>query len=405
MALSEVPPENVAARDISPTPPPMGDLYQYDTEHHLLDALIDGVDPQLLHLDWSDGWRQTLHALWLREQCACTHCRHPASLERILDQEGYRLDIIPLQVTIQDGRTLFITWADNGHASLYEAGWLRHGGRPPLEPIQRRPWGAELAACLPRFDFTEVMSRDEVLLHWLETIRQTGLTYIEGAPTAPGTVGDLVRRIANVRQTNFGGVFDVVALPDATSNAYTAVELPLHVDLPVREYQPGLQFLHCLSNQTSGGNSLYCDGLRLAEKLRVDDPGAFDLLARTPVIFRNQDQDCDYQMAAPLIGLSADGEVREIRFNPSVMTTGDCALSEFRAFQRAYRCFLRLTRDPMLRIETRMRPGEIAVVDNRRILHGRRAFEAGGGRRHLQGAYVEWEDVDSRIRVLRRHLR
>jgi gamma-butyrobetaine dioxygenase len=55
-----------------------------------------------------------------------------------------------------------------------------------------------------------------------------------------------------------------------------------------------------------------------------------------------------------------------------------------------------------------MRRGEIAVFDNRRVLHSRHAFSEGAGeggrRRHLQGAYVEWEDVNSKIRVLRRHL-
>ena len=52
-----------------------------------------------------------------------------------------------------------------------------------------------------------------------------------------------------------------------------------------------------------------------------------------------------------------------------------------------------------------MRSGDIACMDNRRVLHGRRAFEPGTGRRHLQGAYVEHEEVVSRIRTLRRTIR
>ncbi|MBT3331957.1 MAG: gamma-butyrobetaine dioxygenase, partial [Rhodospirillaceae bacterium] len=283
-------------------------------------------------------------------------------------------------------------------------GWLRHGGRPPNLSTLPQTWGAELTEGMPRFDFTALLSRDDVLLDWLEALRQTGLTYVTDAPTTEGTVCDLARRIGNIRETNFGSVFEVVALAESISNAYTAVELPLHVDLPAREYQPGLQFLHCLSNQTSGGNSLYCDGLHLAKVLRAEDPAAFTTLVRTPVLFRYHDQDCDYQNIAPVIELAPGGGIRNIRFNPAVMTTADCAASKFREFQRAYRCFLRLTRRPDLQAETRMQPGEIAVFDNRRVLHGRRAFAAQSGRRHLQGAYVEWEDVDSRVRVLRRYL-
>jgi gamma-butyrobetaine dioxygenase len=44
-------------------------------------------------------------------------------------------------------------------------------------------------------------------------------------------------------------------------------------------------------------------------------------------------------------------------------------------------------------------------VVNRHVLHGRHAFEPGSGRRHLQGAYVEYEEVVSRIRTLRRTIR
>ena len=197
-------------------------------------------------------------------------------------------------------------------------------------------------------------------------------------------------------------------MPGAISNAYTAAALPLHVDLPAREYQPGIQFLHCLANEAQGGHSIYCDGLAVAERLRVEDGAAFQVLSETQIIFRYHDEDTDYQMLAPLIGLDRDGAVWEIRFNAAIMTIAECLRAAYREFQRAHRRFLALTRDPDQRVERRMRPGEIAVFDNRRVLHGRHAFSEGAGeegrRRHLRGAYVEWEDVNSKIRVLRRHL-
>ena len=40
--------------------------------------------------------------------------------------------------------------------------------------------------------------------------------------------------------------FDVVASDTPLNEAYTANELPLHMDLGYYEYTPGLQFLHCL---------------------------------------------------------------------------------------------------------------------------------------------------------------
>jgi len=46
----------------------------------------------------------------------------------------------------------------------------------------------------------------------------------------------------------------------------------------------------------------------------------------------------------------------------------------------------------------------MSAFDNRRVLHGRAAFDETGGRRHFQGCYVEREEVTSRIAVLERTL-
>jgi len=40
--------------------------------------------------------------------------------------------------------------------------------------------------------------------------------------------------------------------------------------------------------------------------------------------------------------------------------------------------------------------------DTRRVLHGRAAFDPSTGRRHLQGCYVDRDQLLSRIRVLER---
>ncbi|TDR49554.1 hypothetical protein DFP85_1371, partial [Halomonas ventosae] len=59
---------------------------------------------------------------------------------------------------------------------------------------------------------------------------------VQGLPTAPDSPEAIARRIGPVRPTNFGFLFDVKAKPDPDSNAYTAIALPPHVDLPTREY-------------------------------------------------------------------------------------------------------------------------------------------------------------------------
>ena len=46
--------------------------------------------------------------------------------------------------------------------------------------------------------------------------------------------------------------------------------------------------------------------------------------------------------------------------------------------------------------------GEMVTFDNLRVLHGRTAFgENLKGERHVQGAYVDWVEARSKIRVLK----
>ena len=71
---------------------------------------------------------------------------------------------------------------------------------------------------------------------------------------------------------------------------------------------------------------------------------------------------------------------------------------------RAYdslRVFATMARDPRFQLVYPFRPGDLVGFDNRRILHGRDAFESAGSR-HLRGCYADHDDLYSRLRVLRR---
>jgi trimethyllysine dioxygenase len=69
-----------------------------------------------------------------------------------------------------------------------------------------------------------------------------------------------------------------------------------------------------------------------------------------------------------------------------------------RAFYRALMLFHALGNDPAHEQSMRLAPGTALLFDNWRILHGRRAYQ---GLRRLCGAYLNKEDFDSKLRVLR----
>ena len=53
-------------------------------------------------------------------------------------------------------------------------------------------------------------------------------------------------------------------------------------------------------------------------------------------------------------------------------------------------------------VERKLVEGDVAFVDNRRVLHGRRAFDPSTGRRHIRTCYGEREELLSSIRMIER---
>src|SRR3546814_8569287 len=164
------------------------------------------------------------------------------------------------------------------------------------------------------------------------------------APTPPGSLQRIAQRISFILESNVGVLFNVQSKADADSNAYTAFNLPLHSDLPTRELQPGLQFLHCLVNDADGGESIFVDGFAIAQALRQEDPDAFAALCEIPVEFRNKDRHSDYRCLAPIIALDALGQVSEIRMANFLRGPFDTSAAQMHRLYRAYRRFIALTR-------------------------------------------------------------
>ena len=245
------------------------------------------------------------------------------------------------------------------------------------------------------------MSEDAGLHNWLQAIRDDGLALLQGAPCDRGEVVRIAERIAYPRRTNFGTEFDVVSMVNPNSNAYTGLSISGHTDLVFYKAPPGFFLLHCLAHDASGGDSTFVDGFRVAAALRDEDPEAFEIMTRVPFEFRFKDDDHDIRFRLPMIRLD-QGEPAEVRFNISCMHAPIAPIDELDSIYRAYRKFAELIDDPRFRLNFTMAPGEVSGFDNGRVLHGRTAFDEAGGRRHLQGIYVDRDEFLSRIRTLER---
>ncbi|PFG08778.1 MULTISPECIES: TauD/TfdA family dioxygenase [unclassified Marinobacter] len=387
-----------------------------DYDAWLIDTDIADVSftPRLVTVRWSDGRVSRYHSIWLRENAADETTVNPATRERILD-----LSTLPAwpeidAVNIDAAGALCVTFAPENRRLRFHPGWLRAhdydnatDSEAPLVPMNTWLGGPEVAP--ETLDASGLLdtapdsdAEEAILAPALKSVLGKGLVRLRGLPTEPGSLESIARRIGPVRPTNFGQLFNVKAKPDPDSNAYTSLALPPHVDLPTREYHPGLQMLHCLENSVKDGQAVMMDGFAVAEALRDRHPEAWATLTRVRWCYANTARTTDYVWFEPMIRLDARGELLEVRIADFLRGPLQTAFEDVEPAYEALIILQRLLRDPAFAIRFTYRPGDLVIFDNRRLLHARDAFEGSTGHRWLQGCYMERDEVRSRYRMFQR---
>ncbi|MZR13335.1 DUF971 domain-containing protein [Maritimibacter sp. DP07] len=357
-----------------------------------------------LEIRWADGTVGAFPYIWLRDTDPAGF--HPKTGERTFDLTTVPLDVRPREARVTP-EALLVTWEGQVEPSRFDLDWIKthRPGQRRHDPADIAPvaWRAELGgAGVPRHEADGIATSDTALARWLADTKRYGLSIVTGLADTTEAGLAVARRVGHLRETNFGLTFEVVSKPDPNNLAYTSDALPLHTDLTNQELPPGYQFLHCLANEARGGGSTFCDGVAVARDLRARDPEAFEVLSTVTVPFRFHDRHTDIRSRKTVIALDTRGEVSEICFNAHLADILDLDPGIMTPFYRAYRLLMEMTRDPAYGIALRLGAGEMVVFDNRRVLHGREAFDPATGFRHLHGCYVDRGEWDSRIRVLAR---
>jgi gamma-butyrobetaine dioxygenase len=266
-----------------------------------------------------------------------------------------------------------------------------------LDGAQRH--AREDCAWLSHSDYDQDAAQTAV---WLRRLVTEGIAFISAVPTHEGAILSAVAPMGHVIDTNYGRLFDVRAVPLAENLAYTDRGLGLHTDNPYRDPVPGFQALHCLHASREGGDSLFADGWAVAEHLRATDPDSFATLTTTAVPFYYRSAKAELRAERPLIQLTARGVVSAVHYNNRSIAPLQLNTSQLQRFYRAYQRLALLLREPRFQMHLRLRPGDLVVFDNQRILHGRTAFVSMHEARHLQGCYLSRDSVFSTAAILNR---
>jgi gamma-butyrobetaine dioxygenase len=384
------------------------DFDSYPLEQRLLRATViaGGVC-----LSWENGVESALPSQWLREFSPDTATFHAVTREQKNQLCDLPADLAAESALVDEAGYLLVRWQPEGLESRYHPGWLwAHApgcGSRLFQLPERRLWPRP--ASLPdaaRHDGAAILAGDPLeLMRWLQAIHADGLGLVNGLPVDSTVIPRLPELIGPIRPSNFGHVFEVHNLPDANTNANTALALAVHNDLATREYIPGLQFLYCMANGTTGGDSLLADGYAIARQLREESAEFHEVLSTLPIPFGTKDREYDHRYCAPVLEHDAAGQLSSIRHTYWLRSPMQGDFDTIRTFYAAYRRFQEIANDPDNQLRLRLQPGEMLAFDNRRMLHGRTAFDPASGERLLRGCYAEREELESRLRILYREQR
>lgn len=365
-------------------------------------------DGAAVHLEWSDGTRARFHAVWLRDNALDPETRAPGNGQRLITVTELPQNPGVRDVCVSDRDELELTFVPEGKPVAFPGTWLaRHvydtgqEKAPGWTSACVETWDRTLARSVPTADLDEARDDPEILMRWLGAVRRYGFAVMTGIPGDSGGVCRVVELFGHVRETNYGHWFEVRSEVDPVNLAYTGLGLQAHTDNPYRDPVPTLQLLACLENSAQGGDSLVVDGFKAATTLRSESPEHFDLLSNHCARFEYAGSaNVRLRARRPMIELNPDGELIGIRFNNrSAAPLVDVPYDRMADYYAAYRHFAAIIERDELAVEFRLEPGTLFIVDNTRVLHGRKAF-SGSGSRWLQGCYADKDGLLSTLATL-----
>ena len=76
--------------------------------------------------------------------------------------------------------------------------------------------------------------------------------------------------------------------------------------------------------------------------------------------------------------------------------------SQLDIYYKARKKISELYNSKQFRIEFKLTPGDLLMMDNHRLLHGRTVYDTSEGKRFLQGCYLDHDSSEGKLRHLKR---
>uniref|UniRef100_A0A6B2L8A1 TauD/TfdA-like domain-containing protein n=1 Tax=Arcella intermedia TaxID=1963864 RepID=A0A6B2L8A1_9EUKA len=341
----------------------------------------------------------------MRECCPST--LHPITSQRSVESSNVSLDVRAEVVGVDEKKSVSIGWSD-GHRSVFSEKWLLdHSQKSWFSSLVReripKPhlWKnqAQLEK-MPQIEYEDNPSKESIR-NTLNTIHQYGFARIVHTPPTPEATFSYCHKLCSSQNTLWGSCWDYTIdarnlSSDIPDTAYDNTAIPPHTDCSYLWNSAGIQVFHCLKHEGEGGLNPLVDGFYIADRIRQENPSAYDFLSTYPMEWYHNEKDHKIHTFQPIIR-TEDGELKQIRFNDVDRAPPPFDEKRMEEYYRSLKVWVKMINDPENQLVLKLLPGTILMVNNWRVLHARTAYT---GIRRMCGLYLDPDSFIDRLRVL-----
>ena len=340
-----------------------------------------------------------IHPLWLRERAKTENLVDKFNDQRLYDPSQLDQNIKIKKASMNNGH-LNIEFTD-GIKFEYEVNNLLYeiDKKEPTENIVL--WDSSLTK-KPTVVFKKDIFEKQIMYDVLQNFYKYGFVIFKTVPVEENYIVNFANSIGTIRPTNFGESFSVKSAPQPNDLAYTSIALTPHTDNPYRKPIPCIQLLHCLENEVKGGFSTLVDGFSVSEYLRNNYKDLFKILTKTKVRFRFVDKTIILENWGELIELDENNKVKQVRYSTRLDYVPALEKKELEIFYEARKLIADLYASSKFEIKFRLEKGDLLMMDNHRLLHGRTSYDVSEGKRYLKGCYIDHDSTEGKLRYLER---
>ena len=342
-----------------------------------------------------------IHPIWLRERVREENYLDKNNDQRLFDPSF--LNNINIEKANINNDVLELTFND-GVTSKFQISMLSSeflDSENLLNTVKQKHWDSSLKN-KPTYQFKENFYQSKEMYELRKSFYEYGFVIVKNVPTQNNYIVQFANSIGNIRPTNFREYFNVKSVPNPNDLAYTSLALSPHTDNPYRKPVPCIQILHCIENEVSGGFSTLVDGFKGATHLKQNNPDYFKILTKIKIKFKFTDKDVVLENKGELIELDEKDNLKQIRFNSRLDYVQVLEKNKLDLYYKARKEISNLYNSERFRIQFKLMPGDILMMDNHRLLHGRTGYDTNEGKRFLQGCYIDHDSSEGKLRHLKR---